>query len=133
MKRFLAVVVALSILTTWYFATQGSGRAITVVTGSPRHIVTLTLGTPRTGERTVTLRVTDRAGTPCRAAALPFTAVLPTMGYSTPVMSAVAGRTAGSFTVDALPLMAPGGWQLRVTVPDPAGEEQVMVPVPVTG
>jgi hypothetical protein len=136
MRRLLIPAAVLAVLVgagVWFFTTQGVGRPVVAVVGSARHIVTLTVGTPRTGDRTVTLQVTDRSGAPYVAPSLPFTAVLPTAGYSSPVMPAVAEGTGGRFRVDGVPLMAPGGWQFHLSLRDTSGEEQVLVPMSVTG
>jgi hypothetical protein len=131
-----AVAIALGVLiagVVWFFATQGTGRPVTAVVGSARHIVTLTLGSPRSGDQTVTVQVTDRDGNPYAAPSLAFTAVLPTMGYSSPAMTAVATQGAGHFTADGVELMTPGIWQFQLSLPDAAGKDQVIVPVSVTG
>jgi hypothetical protein len=135
MKRYLTAAAVLAVLIAGglWFAMQGAGRPVVAVVGSGRHVVTLTLATPRSGDQTVTLQVTDRSGAPYAAPSLPFAAVLPTMGYSSPPMWAFAERTRGQFRVDGVPLMAPGGWQFYVTLRDTSGEEQVMVPVSIAG
>jgi hypothetical protein len=135
-RRAAAVALVPALLLAgivWFFATQGAGRPVTVTAGSARHIVTLTIGSPRDGNRALTVRVTDRAGTPAAAPAVPFTAVLPTMGYSTPVMSAVATPAAGHFTADGVELTAPGIWQFRFLLRDFAGADPVTIPVSITG
>lgn len=134
MKRALIAAVAATVLLAvgvWYFATQGAGRPVSVTAGDDRHIVTVHLDTPRSGDRTVTLQITDRAGALYTAPYVPVTAVLPTVGYSSPLLSA-RPVSPGHFQVSDVPLMAPGDWEIHLTLLDPHGEEHLEVPVSVT-
>ncbi|WP_305787909.1 hypothetical protein [Symbioplanes lichenis] len=55
-------------------------------------------------------------------------AVLPTMGHASPVLTGVP-QGGGRFLLPGVPLMAAGGWQLRISAP---GTETVTVPITVT-
>ena len=130
MKRLVApaaVIVVLISATVWYFATQGSGRPLSVVIGSARHVVTLRIDTPRTGDRTVILQIADRSDTAYADPSVPITAVLPTIGYCSPVIPAVSTGD-GQFRADGVPLMAPGGWEFHLMLRD----DPLVVPVPIT-
>jgi len=114
-----------------YLVSQGAGQPVSVVAGDDRHIVTLSLDTPRSGNRTLTLQVTDRSGAEFAAPYVPVAAVLPTSGYSSPLLSA-RRASAGRFHISGVSLMAPGDWEFHLTLLDRQGEEHLVVPVSVT-
>ncbi|BCJ51462.1 hypothetical protein Asp14428_29370 [Actinoplanes sp. NBRC 14428] len=82
----------------------------------------------RTGTRDVTVTLTGRDGRPATAPQIQVQAVLPTMGHASPVITGIP-RGRGRYAVPGVPLMAAGGWQLRVTAP---GSEPLTIPLTVT-
>ncbi|MDR7274731.1 hypothetical protein [Catenuloplanes atrovinosus] len=82
----------------------------------------------RTGAADLTVTVTRRDGTAETAPRVDVQALLPTMGYASPVLTGVA-QGGGRFRVENVPLMSAGGWQLRIT---PPGGTPMTVPFSVT-
>jgi hypothetical protein len=91
--------------------------------GSGKHAVTARL--VNTG--TVELDVTPSAG-----ATVTVQAVMPTTGYASGEVPAVA-TDPGKFRVTGLPLMMPGQWEIVTTVKDSSGVDDHVSPVTVTG
>ncbi|MDP9793990.1 hypothetical protein J2S43_002502 [Catenuloplanes nepalensis] len=82
----------------------------------------------RVGMRDLTVNVTNRDGTADSSSFLQVQAVLPTMGYASPMLTGVP-QGPGRFLLRGAPLMAAGGWQLRISSP---GAEPLTVPITVT-
>jgi hypothetical protein len=79
------------------------------------------------GTGTVDLDVTPSAG-----ATVSVQAVMPTTGYASGEVPAVA-TDAGKFRVTGLPLMTPGQWEIITTVRDRSGVDEHVSPLTVTG
>jgi hypothetical protein len=88
-----------------------------------KHDVTARLA----GTGTVDLDVTPSAG-----ASVSVQAVMPTTGYASGEVPAVA-TDAGKFRVTGLPLMMPGQWEIVTTVRDQSGVDEHVSPVTVAG
>ncbi|QUQ62452.1 hypothetical protein [Kutzneria sp. CA-103260] len=89
------------------------------------------------GKHDVTARLVDTGTveldvTPSAGATVSVQAVMPTTGYATGEIPAVATDT-GKFRVTGLPLMMPGQWEIVTTVRDQSGVDEHVSPVTVTG
>ncbi len=89
------------------------------------------------GKHDVTARLVDTGTveldvTPSAGATVSVQAVMPTTGYASGEVPAVASDT-GRFRVTGLPLMMPGQWEIVTTVRDQSGVDEHVSPVTVTG
>ncbi|GIF26750.1 hypothetical protein BJ973_000159 [Actinoplanes tereljensis] len=132
MRRLAAPALVLAVIAAGWWLLWPSPGGVRLTIGSATHIVTVTLDSARVGDHDITVSVTDRAGAPETARSIQLVAVLPTMGYLSPVQTAPSVNS-GRFVAAGVSLMAPGGWQLLVTVPGAAGPDRIPVPVTVTG
>ncbi|PXX60957.1 YtkA-like protein [Nocardia tenerifensis] len=105
---------------------------VVLKTGTPQHLVTVTIDSLRLGDTAVDIAVTDRDGAPVDHAAVRIQANQPLMGHAgTPVQAAASGP--GRFHAASVPLMMTGPWELRLLIDAHNAVDQVTVPLWVGG
>jgi hypothetical protein len=111
-----AVIVAAVAVIVWLLWPSPSG-ALVLHSGSPDHIVTVTIDSPRAGDTDIEIELTDRSGNPIDHAALRIQPIAPLAGHAGPALPArYAGP--GRYHAVAVPLMMTGPWELRLSIDD---------------
>ncbi|WP_405162610.1 FixH family protein [Nocardia sp. NBC_01499] len=105
---------------------------VVLKTGTPQHLVTVTIDSLRLGDTAVDVTVTDRAGTPIDHAAVQVQAIQPLMGHAGASVPAAATGP-GRFHATAVSLMMTGPWELRLSIDAHNGIDQVTLPLWVGG
>jgi hypothetical protein len=134
-RRVLAVGIVVAAIAlaaiVWLMWPSPSGP-LELHSGTPRHIVTVTIDSPRLGNTVIDIIVTDRTGNPINQATVQVQAIEPLMGYAgQPGMSVATGP--GHYRTTAIPLMMTGPWQLRLSIDARDGIDQLTLPLWVGG
>ena len=109
--------------------------SVTWHTGTERHLVTVTVDSPRRGMTDVAVDLTDRRGAPVPGAQVVIEPVMPLMGHGDPAVSAVPSPGGVQHHAEGVHLMTTGPWHLVVVV-DPGAAtatEAITVPIDVAG
>ncbi|WP_228001829.1 FixH family protein [Nocardia australiensis] len=134
-NRFLAVtgvVIAIVIAALAWRLWPSTPGPVVLKTGTPDHLVSISIDTVRVGTTDIDVAISDRTGTPIGHAALRVQAIQPLMGHAgAPVVATAAGS--GHFHVAAVPLMMTGPWELRLSIDTHNGIDQLTVPLWVGG
>ncbi|MFD0360197.1 FixH family protein [Nocardia sp. GCM10030253] len=127
-----AVVIAVVIAALGWLVWPSAPEPMVLNTGTPHHLVTLTIDNVRLGNTDIDVTVTDRAGAPIDHAAVRIQANQLLMGHAgQPVAAAPSGP--GRFHAFAVPLMMTGPWDLRLTIDTHHGVDQLTLPLWVGG
>ncbi|MFI6172094.1 FixH family protein [Nocardia sp. NPDC051052] len=135
-RRSLRIVVAVSVAVIvavlgwlWW---PSPHAPVVLKTGTPQHLVTVSIDSLRLGDTAVDVTVTDRAGAPVDHAAVRVQAIQPLMGHAGAPISAAANGS-GRFHAPAVSLMMTGPWELHLSIDAHDGIDQVTLPVWVGG
>ncbi|WP_433663845.1 FixH family protein [Nocardia sp. CA-128927] len=126
----LAVVVVIAVI--GWLVWPSPTAPVVLKTGTPQHLVTVTIDSLRLGDTAVDVTVTDRAGTPIDHAAVQVQAIQPLMGHAGAAIPAAANGS-GRFHATAVSLMMTGPWELRLSIDAHNGIDQVTLPLWVGG
>ncbi|MFC9438117.1 FixH family protein [Nocardia sp. NPDC057030] len=131
--RIAAAVVAVVVIAViGWLVWPNSRNPVVLKTGTPHHLVTVTIDSLRLGETAMDVTVTDRAGAPIDHAVVQVQAIQPLMGHAgAPVPFAANGS--GHFHAPAVSLMMTGPWELRLSIDAHDGIDQVTLPLWVGG
>ncbi|MFD6161410.1 FixH family protein [Nocardia sp. NPDC060256] len=131
--RVVAAVGAIVVIAVIGWLVWPSPPAPVVLkTGTPQHLVTVTIDSLRLGETAVDVTVTDRAGAPIDHAAVQVQAIQPLMGHAGAPISAAANGS-GRFHAPAVSLMMIGPWELHLSIDAHNGIDQITLPLWVGG
>ncbi|MEV6560435.1 FixH family protein [Nocardia sp. NPDC051756] len=131
--RIAAVaVVVVAIAVIGWLVWPSPRTPVVLKTGTPQHLVTVTIDSLRLGETAVDVTVTDRAGAPIDHAAVQIQAIQPLMGHAGAAVPAAANGS-GRFHAPAVSLMMTGPWELRLSIDAHNGIDQVTLPLWVGG
>ncbi|MFX0577647.1 FixH family protein [Nocardia nepalensis] len=126
-----AVLVVVIAAIAWLVWPRPSG-ALVLKSGTPHHLVTVTIDNLRIGSTDIDITVTDRAGATKGHAAVRIQASQPLMGYAGQPIMVVAAEP-GHFHAAAVPLMMTGPWELRLSIDEHDGVDELTVPLWVGG
>ncbi|MEC3953630.1 FixH family protein [Nocardia sp. CDC153] len=107
----VAAVVVIAILVAWWLWPSGGSKPVSRSTAGP-YLVRLKIDSPRTGDNTVDLDITDQHGdtaTPDRVSVEP---AMPQMGHALPPSTATAVAPGHYRATVDLPM--PGQWEIAV-------------------
>ncbi|MFE9581060.1 FixH family protein [Nocardia sp. NPDC006044] len=131
-RAVAAVVVVVVIAVVGWLVWPSARTPVVLKTGTPHHLVTVTIDSVRLGETAVDVTVTDRDGAPIDHAAVQIQAIQPLMGHAgAPVPAAANGS--GRFHAPAISLMMTGPWELRLSIDAHNGIDRVTLPLWVGG
>lgn len=131
LAAILAIVVVLLALAAWLIWPSPPGKLV-LHSGTADHIVTVTVASHRIGDTPIDLTVTDRAGKPVPGAVIRVQAIEPRMGYSDPLMTAMA-IGADRYRVQNVSFMMTGPWNLQVSIAAGGGTDQLSLPLWIGG
>ncbi|WP_433520909.1 FixH family protein [Nocardia pseudovaccinii] len=121
------VIVALA----WFVRPRPS-EPLVLQTGTAQHLVTVSIDSLRIGTAAIDITVTDRAGATKDHAAVRIQANLPLMGHAGQPITATATGP-GHFHAASVPLMMTGQWELRLSIDEHDGLDELAVPIWVGG
>ncbi|MEV6138446.1 FixH family protein [Nocardia sp. NPDC051990] len=124
------IVVALAAI-AWFVWPRPSGPLI-LRTGTPQHLVTVSINSLRIGSTAIDITVTDRAGATKDHAAVRIQVNQPLMGHAGQAIAATATGP-GHFHAAAVPLMMTGPWELRLSIDEHDSVDELTVPIWVGG
>ncbi|MEU7768125.1 hypothetical protein AB0B25_23815 [Nocardia sp. NPDC049190] len=130
-RRVVAAIagIAAAVLVIVYPMWPSTAESLVFYTGSPSHVVTLTVDRPRVGDTDIEIAITDRAGSPVEHAVVQIQPIAPLMGNAGP--SATAAYTgSGRYCAAAVPLMMTGPWELWLSID---GLDRLMLPLWISG
>ncbi|WP_433205226.1 FixH family protein [Nocardia sp. CA-107356] len=125
-----ALVIVIAAI-AWLLWPSQSGPLV-LKSGTPHHLVTVTIDSLRIGSTDIDIAVTDRTGVTKDHAAVRIQVNQPLMGYAGQSVTAVAAGP-GRFHAVAVPLMMTGPWELRLSIDDHDGVDELTVPLWVGG
>ncbi len=131
-----AIVAAAAVVAVaaagWLLWPHRAGPTV-LYAGTARYTVAVTVTDPRLGSTAVSIALATRSGAPVGTAAILLQATMPLMGLATPAIPTTSTGT-GRYDAAAVPLMATGPWQLRLTITAPTGPtDDLQLPLTVTG
>ncbi|WP_433715372.1 hypothetical protein ACQP2U_15960 [Nocardia sp. CA-084685] len=126
-----AVVVIVLAAIAWFVWPRPSGPLV-LKTGSPQHLVTVSIDSVRIGSTAIDITVTDRIGATKDHAAVSIQANQPLMGHAGEPVAAMATGP-GHFHAAAVPLMMTGPWELRLSIDEHDSIDELAVPIWVGG
>jgi hypothetical protein len=126
-----AVLVVVIAAIAWLVRPSPSGPLV-LKSGTPHHLVTVTIDNLRIGSTDIDITVTDRTGATKDHAAVRLQANQPLMGYAGQPIAAVAAEP-GHFHAAAVPLMMTGPWELHLSIDEHDGVDELTVPLWVGG
>ncbi|MEV5833262.1 FixH family protein [Nocardia sp. NPDC052112] len=126
-----AVIVLVLAAIAWFVWPRPSG-SIVLKTGSPQHLVTIAIDSPRIGSTAIDITVTDRTGATKDHAAVRIQANQPLMGQAGQSIAAMATGP-GHFHAASVPLMMTGPWELRLSIDEHDSVDELVVPIWVGG
>lgn len=128
----IAIGVVLVIAVIGWLVWPSKSGPVVLNSGTPQHLVTVTVDRLRLGDTAVDVTITDRAGAPIDHAVVQVQANQPLMGHAgAPVAMTPAGD--GRFHAASVALMMTGPWELRLTIDAHHGIDQLTLPVWVGG
>jgi hypothetical protein len=136
--RSRRVLVAVGVATVVVIAVVGwlvwpsPPDPVVLNSGTPHHLVTVTLDSVRLGATAIEVTVTGRAGAPIDHGAVQIQANQTLMGHAGQPIAAVPSGD-GRFRAAAVPLMMTGPWELRLSIDTHDGVEQLTLPLWVGG
>ena len=116
----------------WLLWPRGGAGPAVLRNGTAHYLVRLTVHTPRTGVRPVTVDVTDLRGRPVTLREVTVEPVMPHMGHAVEPVAAVA-EGPGRYRAANLSLPMAGAWEFDVLLHGPTGTDQVVFPLLITG
>lgn len=126
-----AVIVIVLAAIAWFGWPSSSGRLV-LKTGSPQHLVTISIDSVRIGSTAIDITVTDRTGATKDHAAVRIQANQPLMGHAgQPIVAMATGS--GHFHAASVPLMMTGPWELRLSIDEHDSSDELAVPIWVGG
>ncbi|WP_406230223.1 hypothetical protein [Nocardia sp. NBC_01009] len=125
------VVIAVIVWLVWLVWPR-SPAPVVLNTGTPQHLVTVTVDRLRLGTTDMDITITDRAGVPIDHGAVLLQANQPLMGHAGQPVTA-APMSPGHFHAAGVALMMTGPWDLRLSIDTHDGGEQLTLPVWVGG
>ncbi|MFQ6329874.1 FixH family protein [Nocardia sp. CWNU-33] len=125
------VVIAVIAVIGWLVWPR-SPAPVVLNTGTPQHLVTVTVDRLRLGTTDIDITITDRAGVPIDHGAVLLQANQPLMGHAGQPVTA-APMSPGHFHAAGVALMMTGPWDLRLSIDTHDGGEQLTLPVWVGG
>ncbi|WP_157110377.1 FixH family protein [Nocardia anaemiae] len=126
----VVVVIVLAAI-AWFVWPRPSGPLV-LRTGSPQHLVTISIDSVRIGSTAIDVTVTDRSGATKDHAAVRIQANQPLMGHAgQPIAAAATGP--GHFHAPSVPLMMTGPWELRLSIDEHDSVDELAVPIWVGG
>jgi len=126
----VAIVIVIATI-AWLVRPSPSGPLV-LKSGTPHHLVTVTIDSLRIGSTDIDIAVTDRAGATKDHAAVRIQVNQPLMGYAGQPVAAVAAGP-GRFHAAAVLLMMTGPWELRLSIDEHDGVDELAVPLWVGG
>ncbi|WP_433621635.1 hypothetical protein [Nocardia sp. CA-120079] len=124
------IIIVLAVI-AWFAWPRPPGPLV-LKTGSPQHLVTISIDSVRIGSTAIDIAVTDRAGVTKEHAAVCIQANQPLMGHAGQPIAATATGS-GHFHVASVPLMMTGPWELRLSIDEHDGIDELAVPIWVGG
>ncbi|HEY0452682.1 FixH family protein [Actinophytocola sp.] len=124
-----AVVVA--VVVGWLVWPTPPGPVV-LHAGTSHYVVTATVDSARIGGTAVEIDLSTRARVPVDHATVEIDAVMPLMGHAAPPAPAESAG-GGRYRAAQVPLMMTGPWELHVSIDGPAGADNLMLPLAVTG
>lgn len=126
-----AVLVLVLAAIVWFVWPRSSGPLV-LRTGTPQHLVTVSIDSLRIGSTAIDITVTDRTGRTKDHAAVRIQANQPLMGHAgAPIAASATGP--GHFHAAAVPLMMTGPWELRLSIDEHDSVDELAVPIWVGG
>lgn len=115
-----AAVLIVAALAVWWLWPGSGEKSVQRMAAGP-YLVHLTVadGSPKTGDNTVELEITDQQGDPATPAEVSVEPAMPQMGHAVPPATA-AVVTPGHYRA-TVNLPMPGQWEIAVQLSGPAG------------
>ncbi|MEV6772098.1 FixH family protein [Nocardia sp. NPDC051030] len=110
-----AAVVIVAALVAWWVWPSDDAKTVQRMSAGP-YLVTLTVadGTPRTGDNTVDLEITDQKGDPAAPDKVSVEPAMPQMGHAVPPNPATSAAPGHYRATVSLPM--PGQWEIAVNL-----------------
>jgi HAMP domain-containing protein len=128
MRRALAAAALVAVAVTLFLVARSRApESLRLTTTGTRYAATVLIDHPTTARVSVEVRPTS--GDPDAVA---LSSVMPAMGHATPEITAQE-RAPGRFVAEGELFPMAAVWELSIRLTGPAGEETLVVNVPITG